>query len=322
MLIVDVKDSYGALSAKVLAGFVQISQLVKDFTAVMKVDDDCLADIDLLRSSVTTDSGHMGAYWGAGAMRHGVPVKRFGKWGDPLYTEKRYPPNPQGNKGYVLSRAVVLELAKAESQLVRYANEDSAVGIWVDKLENIAMRWSEKYFPSAEEGCKNWWTDTRCMYWIPACCGSNNTYTFLTYGHRFSAPEIRECYRQRFVEPDSWEAPPVCPDGLFEPTTGLCEGLSLYPVYAYQGMVKTPESLEVCRDTCCALKRLKCNVWQWNVVLSTCFMSGHTPSFEGAEYEQLERTGEGFRCDETELDGVWVGGQRVRPFVEPPRRWF
>jgi hypothetical protein len=322
MMIVDVADSYGALSEKLLASMVHVSQLVKNFSAVMKVDDDCLVDIRLLRLVVASEFAPLGRYWGVGSMHTSRIPMQSGEWIDRNY-KKIYPDYPQGNKGYVLSASVVTAIAQAHAAGVELihgnAMEDTRVAIWTTEVLNISkqMKWNNSVrFAGEKEGCKDeFWGEchTRigrqqkanfdtnlveaptdwCPVVIMACCQNKE---LLTFGHLLTPLEMRDCYRHRLED-----ASPDCPKDLFRPTTGQCMGL--LQLNHLKNTERDDE--ETCRKICCA--SIDCEVWQWR------------SRAEEAEWGGCWVSNDAKTCDDKPADPEFpfVGGVKLRAQCPP-----
>jgi hypothetical protein len=298
VMMVDVADSYGGLSAKLLAGIYHTVQLVHNLQAVMKIDDDCVLDVALLRNIAAEEDAKGKNNWGIGAIRQNVPVQTAGQWRDVQYKKTEYPPYPQGNKGYVISAAVALALANSVTRVGMRSleegggwymceNEDAAIGIWLSPGDGmpagIAIEWStsEFFFPP-DGGCREYYYGDRAKLesevLLYMCCSAK---PILSYGHLFTPSEIRTCWQHRRRD-DAQRA--TCSDGVFEPTTGQCDGLHQVPR-------RKDFSREQCQDFCCSF--LPCRVWQWQEEEGECWVAHGR-----------------FDCDPEEEE-AWSGGIRV-----------
>lgn len=127
--LVPIVDVYRNLGNKMLAFFDVLLQKAVEYDFFLKTDDDCLVNLERVRDHVPR--GHGPVWWSS--FRENWPVARYGKWGDHDYTSALYPSFPCGS-GYVLSREMILWLAKNKDYLHQYQGEDVSMGIWLAAL--------------------------------------------------------------------------------------------------------------------------------------------------------------------------------------------
>ncbi|XP_014679121.1 PREDICTED: beta-1,3-galactosyltransferase 6-like [Priapulus caudatus] len=125
-----VNDSYGALTAKLLAALAWVDDH-RNADFVLKVDDDTFVRLDALYAMLRDD------YAGAGDLYLGffdgrAPVRRRGKrWAEPSwFLCDYYLPYALGG-GYVVGRDLVTFVARNRDALRAYASEDVSLGAWL-----------------------------------------------------------------------------------------------------------------------------------------------------------------------------------------------
>ncbi|KAM7293278.1 UDP-GalNAc:beta-1,3-N-acetylgalactosaminyltransferase 2 [Ixodes scapularis] len=124
--LVPVVDVYRSLAAKLLAFFGAILERSVEFDFLYKTDDDTVANLEAIRDHVPTTRQNV--WWSS--FRENWPVERYGKWAEASYRASSYPAFACGS-GYVLSRNLVLWLARNKNSLHPYQGEDVSMGIWL-----------------------------------------------------------------------------------------------------------------------------------------------------------------------------------------------
>ncbi|XP_064480706.1 UDP-GalNAc:beta-1,3-N-acetylgalactosaminyltransferase 2-like [Ornithodoros turicata] len=147
IILVPVVDVYRNLATKMLTFFDVLLQKSLDYDFFFKTDDDCLVHLEKVRDMVPRGQGLV--WWSS--FRENWPVARYGKWGDHDYTSAVYPSFACGS-GYVLSREIVLWLAKNKDHLHQYQGEDVSMGIWLAALR-----------PKMIDDDFNWTCGYRCV---------------------------------------------------------------------------------------------------------------------------------------------------------------
>ncbi|XP_037285755.2 UDP-GalNAc:beta-1,3-N-acetylgalactosaminyltransferase 2 isoform X1 [Rhipicephalus microplus] len=130
--LVPITDVYRNLPRKLLYFFDFLLQRSIEFDFLVKADDDSLVDLEGLRNSVPKQQPQQQNIWWS-HFRHNWPVIRYGKWAEHKYSAPIYPAFACG-AAYVLSRDVVLWLARNKDYLHCYQGEDVSMGIWLAAL--------------------------------------------------------------------------------------------------------------------------------------------------------------------------------------------
>lgn len=124
-LLVNHKDSYQALTMKLLKSFVWIRENV-DAKFVMKVDDDSFVRLDKLLPSLQERQSIGHIYWGF--FRGSANVKRTGPWKEEKwFLSDHYLPYALGG-GYVISFDLLEYLWKNADWITQYNSEDVSLG--------------------------------------------------------------------------------------------------------------------------------------------------------------------------------------------------
>lgn len=161
---IDGLDSYRRLTYKTLAAMHWLVRRsgIANWRFWLKTDDDSFVRIDRLllqlrrycRPPASSDPANHLCYWGffnVGAQRLNDSSH---KWRDDVFTGDLYPPYALGT-AYALSAPAVRQLVADDlrSPLVKYANEDSAVGLWLSRynVTRVEALWSLLPFVSAYE---------------------------------------------------------------------------------------------------------------------------------------------------------------------------
>lgn len=143
--LVPVVDVYRTLPRKLLHFFDLLLQRSIEFDYLVKTDDDSLVDLQGLRDNVPKKK-QQNIWWST--FRENWPVIRYGKWGESTYRAPVYPAFACGS-AYVLSRELVLWLARNKNYLHSYQGEDVSMGIWLaaisPRLINEPRNWSCSY---------------------------------------------------------------------------------------------------------------------------------------------------------------------------------
>lgn len=102
---------------------------------MLKIDDDSIARIEDLTAYLNHNFPVSSTpYLYLGWMSEGKKVLHTGKWKEKKFNgdELGYPIYADGKAGYLLSVSLVKYLAINFDQLELYANEDTAIGIWLN----------------------------------------------------------------------------------------------------------------------------------------------------------------------------------------------
>jgi len=165
-------DSYKSLVHKLKAAFDWVLKNTKaDW--IVKADDDTFVRVSSVAKLLSRYSPTNPTV--VGRVIHGSRVAKQGKWAEPEYHQKTYPPWPQGSCGYAVSRPVAEYVANHIDSLYEYQGEDASLGIWMDEspLKNTVL-W-EKSAAFANEG--------NC-----------HDPKFVMVGHQLSPTKMRACY--------------------------------------------------------------------------------------------------------------------------------
>ena len=133
LLLPDLRDSYYALTDKVLEAFAWIESNV-DYSYVFKVDDDTYSRLDMITADLQSDKvPQERLYWGFFDGR--AHVKRRGQWAEKNWILcDRYTPHALGG-GYVLSQDLVAYIVRNTPFLQKFNSEDISVGTWLGPLD-------------------------------------------------------------------------------------------------------------------------------------------------------------------------------------------
>merc|ERR1719265_1437781 len=142
LLLLDCPEGYyeGALTQRVLASMHEFAAN-SSHSLFMKVDDDTFVAWRRL-AALLAKRGHLNAYVGV-PIDVGVPCRNASQpWYEPWSTFERpqFPRCMGGGSGYILGRNLVskiLEHKIAEANMLW--NEDRAVAVWVEALENMGV---------------------------------------------------------------------------------------------------------------------------------------------------------------------------------------
>ncbi|CAN7998306.1 unnamed protein product [Ixodes hexagonus] len=149
--LVPVVDVYRNLPVKLIAFFHALLERTVEFDFFYKTDDDALADLEAIRDHVPAEKRNV--WWSS--FRENWPVARYGKWGEENYRAPSYPAFACGS-GYVLSRDLVVWLARNKNFLHPYQGEDVSMGIWLAALA-----------PKLIRDDRNWTCGYRCREGVP-----------------------------------------------------------------------------------------------------------------------------------------------------------
>ena len=131
LLLPDLKDSYGALTTKILQTFMWLDQHV-DFKFVFKGDDDTYARVDVIVEELRARKASK-FYWGFFDGR--AKVKKSGQWAEKnWFLCDTYVPHALGG-GYVLSSDLVCYIAENGNRFTKFNSEDVSVGTWLAPLD-------------------------------------------------------------------------------------------------------------------------------------------------------------------------------------------
>ncbi|RVE40918.1 hypothetical protein evm_014431 [Chilo suppressalis] len=154
LLLLDLKDSYKALTSKVLSSLKWLNGNLKNLKYVIKCDDDSFVRIDLIVKDLEAYAPEMndrslkeyvsfksslpsykGLYWGYFDGRARAFSK--GKWQENTwFLCDTYLPYALGG-GYVISKSIVKYLAQNADFLSLYNSEDVSMGVWTAALHSI-----------------------------------------------------------------------------------------------------------------------------------------------------------------------------------------
>ncbi|KNC77600.1 hypothetical protein SARC_09941 [Sphaeroforma arctica JP610] len=166
----DFEEDYFKLTSKTGATIARIDELLQIANTsarwYVKTDTDACVDHAVLLRTLTKNGARarVGDSAWMGMLYYNVPTRPGGndsKWDDHTYTPSTYPPYMNGPL-YALTWALVDAIASRHRQgdLVMYANEDAAVGVWLNE-SGIVPTPIEIKFPQ--------WVE-RKYYITPAVC--------------------------------------------------------------------------------------------------------------------------------------------------------
>lgn len=151
LLLKNVEESYGGLTAKVLESFQWVDKNV-DFQFLLKVDDDSFVHLETFLEELSFQPKER-LYWGFfnGAAR----VKHTGKWKEKHWVLcDRYLPYARGG-GYVLSADLVHYITINSKFLQQFNSEDVSVGAWLGPLDILRVHDPRFDTEFESRGCNN-----------------------------------------------------------------------------------------------------------------------------------------------------------------------
>lgn len=143
ILFVDSVDIYRNLPIKLLLFH---KWLFKNTYSrfVLKTDDDCFINMDLVKTSLSElEERDDNTYVWWGNFRNQWLVQKYGKWADFVYSADVYPAFACGS-GNVVNRNVHEWIAKNTDYLHVYQGEDVSMGIWMTAISSARVedgRW-------------------------------------------------------------------------------------------------------------------------------------------------------------------------------------
>lgn len=131
LLLDDIEESYSSLTKKLLSMFKWVNGHVK-YNFLMKVDEDSFVRVENILDELLSKPQER-LYWGFFDGR--AHVKRTGKWSEKNFILcDRYLPYALGG-GYVISKDLVVYVAKHADLLKQLNNEDVSLGTWLGPLD-------------------------------------------------------------------------------------------------------------------------------------------------------------------------------------------
>ena len=152
LLLPNVKDSYSALTKKLLASLVYVQHNVM-FRFLLKCDDDTYVQLHQLHYELKEVPYKQRIYWGF--FNGNAPVFKRGPWKETKFLLcDRYLPYAAGG-GYILSHDLVAFIASNSRYLQLYDNEDVSVGVWLAPLELHRIHDTKFDTEYKSRGCHN-----------------------------------------------------------------------------------------------------------------------------------------------------------------------
>lgn len=131
LLLDDIEESYSSLTKKLLSTLKWVNRHVK-YNFLMKVDEDTFVRVENILDELVSKPQER-LYWGFFDGR--AHVKRMGKWSETNFVLcDRYLPYALGG-GYVISKDLVMYVAKHADILKQLNNEDVSLGTWLGPLD-------------------------------------------------------------------------------------------------------------------------------------------------------------------------------------------
>lgn len=172
MILLAMKDFYRALPKKLKLAY---EWSVKNTQAqwFLKIDDDAVVRIGALESFL----GNMDArkMYVIGSIRRQAAVPKSGKWAEPDYTAKTYPPFANGAEGHVVSRKVAERIHAHDG--FEYQGEDVSLGIWISEMKLPVI-----------------WKDVTGKFVNNGNCHNEN---YIVIGHDISPAKMQSCFQSK-----------------------------------------------------------------------------------------------------------------------------
>lgn len=137
MVMLGMKDFYRALPKKLKLAY---EWSVKNTQAqwFLKIDDDSAVRMGALESFLgRIDATQM---YVIGSIRRQAAVPKSGKWAEPDYSAKTYPPFANGAEGHVVSRKVAESVYLHDG--FEFQGEDVSLGIWISEMK-LPVIWKD-----------------------------------------------------------------------------------------------------------------------------------------------------------------------------------
>ena len=156
ILLEDVTDEHATLTNRTLKSFVHVSKFyASNFSFVLKCDDDSFVDLKSVTKELVQMRGNearrlfWGDFLGSGFLFRDGPYAEY-HWS----VCETFLPYALGG-GYVLSMDIVLLLARIESHLKIYKNEDASLGAWLAPFNIRKLSDARFNSGSISRGCKS-----------------------------------------------------------------------------------------------------------------------------------------------------------------------
>ena len=152
LLLNNVKDSYTALTKKLLASLLYIHQNVQ-FRFLLKCDDDSYVQLQQLHYELKSVPFKQRVYWGFFDGR--APVFRSGPWKEPNWILcNNYLPYALGG-GYIISHDLVAFVATNSKYLQLYNSEDISLSVWLAPIQLHRIHDTKFDTEYKSRGCHN-----------------------------------------------------------------------------------------------------------------------------------------------------------------------
>jgi len=211
ILVLDVIDSYGSLSLKMLGLMEYVYDNIEPIPWIAKVDDDTIYNVEVLAELISRPFTARHAW--IGHVEDEVWVQKEGKWMELNFNEQHiYPPYPQGSSGYAVSPwliQLIVERNRVKPFPV-YRCEDAAIGLWTYELYKTIPKESQRPFLDERRILPSiFYPHTG----FEECLRQTTRNGRINYGHRLKPDMMRNCWKHLQRLPEEGEfgitSPPI-----------------------------------------------------------------------------------------------------------------